>query len=401
MHLEISRPQGARRRVLILRESDSRGHAQLHRGGAREWLAQHFELARGGNEQNVRPMEGLRGFAVFLVFLVHYVTLARPWIGDHPVLLMGASRIHALGNTGVDLFFVLSGFLIYGTLIARPHDFLRFMARRVERIYPAFIAVFVLYVALSLVFPNESKIPADLSNGLLYLLANFLLLPGIVSIEPMITVAWSLSYEMFFYLVMPLVVAGLGLRQRSPAWRVAFFVAVAMLIAVYGAAEGGHVRLIMFISGVLLYEASKSFDVPSPGSAVGLLALLAGLSSATLPVYGTAGATLKIGILFVAFLTLTLVCFQAPGAWLSRCFSWTPLRWLGNMSYSYYLLHGLALKAAFLVLGWVAPAADHASWIVFWGLLPVMFVLTLVPTTVLFLLVERPFSLVKAKGTRT
>lgn len=373
----------------------------MNHSGTRQWLAQRFELARGGSDQNVRPMEGLRGFAVFLVFLVHYVTLARPWIGDHPALMMGAGKIHALGNTGVDLFFVLSGYLIYGTLIARPHDFFRFMTQRVERIYPAFVAVFVLYVALSFVFPSESKIPTDLSNGLLYLLANFLLLPGIVSIEPMITVAWSLSYEMFFYLVMPLVVAGLGLRQRSPGWRIMFFVVVAALFAVYGATEGGHIRLIMFISGVLLYEASRNLDARSPGSAVALLALVAGLWSATLPLYGTAGATLKICILFVAFFVVALVCFQAPGAWLSRCFSWTPLRWLGNMSYSYYLLHGLALKAAFLALESVAPARDYATWIAFWGLLPIMFALTLVPTSFLFLFVERPFSLVRTKGAGT
>lgn len=370
----------------------------MHLGGARDWLAQRFELARGGSDDNVRPMEGLRGFAVFLVFLVHYVTLARPWIGDHPLLFVGASKIHALGNTGVDLFFVLSGYLIYGSLIARRQDFFRFMARRIERIYPAFIVVFVIYVILSFVFPSESKIPSPLSNGLAYLLANLLLLPGIFSIEPMITVAWSLSYEMFFYLAMPLVIAGLGLRDRRPGWRVLFFLLIAVIIAAYGATEGGHVRLIMFITGVLLYEATRSFAAPSPGSAVGSLALLVGLSSAMLPLHGTAGATLKICILFLAFFVLSLACFQAPKAWLARCFSWTPLRWLGNMSYSYYLLHGLALKAAFLVLASVAPAQHYASWVSFWGLLPVMFMLTLVPTTMLFLLVERPFSLVKAKA---
>ena len=44
------------------------------------WLARQFELSRGGEAANVRPMEGMRGFAVFLVFIVHYVSLAKPWI---------------------------------------------------------------------------------------------------------------------------------------------------------------------------------------------------------------------------------------------------------------------------------------------------------------------------------
>ena len=77
------------------------------------WLSQQFELSRGGGADNVRPMEGLRGFAVFLVFLVHYVTLVKPWVTANPILLDFSSKLHSIGNAGVDLFFVLSGYLIY------------------------------------------------------------------------------------------------------------------------------------------------------------------------------------------------------------------------------------------------------------------------------------------------
>lgn len=89
---------------------------------------------------------------------------------------------------------------------------------------------------------------------------------------------------------------------------------------------------------------------------------------------------------------LCFACFRDPTGWLLRAFSWTPLRWLGNMSYSYFLLHGLALKGAFLALTTVLPVASHGAWF-FWGLLPVMFSLTLIPAAVLFIAVERPFSL--------
>ena len=66
------------------------------------------------------------------------------------------------------------------------------------------------------------------------------------------------------------------------------------------------------------------------------------------------------------------------------------------MSYSYYLLHGLALKASFLAFARFFPATEQGS-VLFWAFLPVMFGLTLIPTTALFLSVERPLSLV-AKG---
>jgi exopolysaccharide production protein ExoZ len=355
------------------------------------WLIQKFELSRGGSH-NDRPMEGLRGFAVFLVFLVHFVTLVKPWISENSGFLVFTKALHTIGNTGVDLFFVLSGYLIYGSLLSRHQQFLRFMSRRVERIYPVFVAVFAAYVVLSFAFPAENKIPSPAIEGIIYLFQNFLLLPGLFPIEPMITVAWSLSYEMFYYLAIPLVILLLRLRDRSSIWRTTFFLSVALLTAIYCALYGGHIRLIMFISGVVLYEAMNSRHVSSPPSALGSLALVVGLLSTLIPLDGSGGFALKVSILFVAFFLVCLVCFRNPSSWLPRTFAWTPLRWLGNMSYSYYLLHGLALKAGFLVLVTLVPPASYGSWL-FWVLLPPMFVLTLIPTAALFLLVERPFSL--------
>ena len=192
-----------------------------------EWLAKRFELLRGGSVQNVRPMEGLRGFAVFLVFIVHYTAMVRPWFAENSTLLVFADAMHVIGNSGVDLFFVLSGYLIYGSLISRPQRFFSYMSRRIKRIYPAFVAVFAIYVILSFVLPAQSRIPSPASAGMIYLTQNLLLLPGLFPIEPMITVAWSLSYEMFYYFAIPLVIALFRLRSRGTVWRVAFFVTLA------------------------------------------------------------------------------------------------------------------------------------------------------------------------------
>lgn len=355
------------------------------------WLTQQFELRRGGDRHNVRPMEGLRGFAVFLVFLVHYVTLVEPWVAASPHLAVVISALHGIGTTGVDLFFVLSGYLIYGSLISRPQRFVRFMTRRIARIYPAFIVVLAVYVALAFAFPSENKIPTPATAGLIYLLQNFLLLPGLFAIEPLITVAWSLSYEMFFYLCIPLVITVFRLRDRSRIWRTCFFLAVAAITATYCAAFGGPIRLIMFVSGIVLHEAINSRR-PSPSSLFGLAALALGLLATLVPMAGYGGLTLKISALFVSFFVLCFACFRDSSGWLPRAFSWTPLRWLGNMRYSYFLLHGLALKAAFLTLATILPVANHRAWF-FWMLLPVMFSFTLIPSAALFTSVERPFSL--------
>lgn len=338
-------------------------------------------------------MEGLRGFAVFLVFLVHYASMVTPWIAGNPKVMALSNALYTVGNAGVDLFFVLSGYLIYGSLIARPQPFFRFMARRVERIYPAFVAVFGAYVALSFVFPAESKIPSHPLDGAIFLLQNILLLPGLFAIEPMVTVAWSLSYEMFYYLVTPLVIGVLGLRRRSSGWRILFFLMLAAITVAYCASFGGHVRLVMFVAGILLCEVVSRDRCPTPGSLPGLGFLCLGLLATLLPVTGPSGEAMKISILFVSFFVLCLSCFRDPAAWLPQAFSWTPLRWLGNMSYSYYLLHGLTLKACFLGFALFFPKeSDYGPWL-FWILLPTMFALTIIPTSALFLAIERPFSL--------
>ena len=362
-----------------------------------DWLTQRFELSRGGGAANVRPMEGLRGFAVFLVFLVHFVTLVRPLASEEAGFLVFEKSLHTIGNTGVDLFFVLSGYLIYGSLISRRQHFLRFMSRRVQRIYPAFMVVFAVYVLLSFVLPEKGKLPAAAAGKAIYLVQNFLLLPGIFRIEPIITVAWSLSYEMFYYLAIPLVVALFRLRERSTGFRVAFFLGIALVAAIYCAVNGGHIRLIMFISGILLYEAMKSPRVPSPPGFFALTVLAAGLLCTLFTGTGSGGSVTKISTLFVTFFVLCLTCFRNPSGWLPSSFAWTPLRWLGNMSYSYYLLHGLTLKAGFIALSTVLSGASQGAWL-FWVLLPPMFALTVVTGAALFLLVERPFSLAPRKA---
>ena len=340
-------------------------------------LATWFELSQDGRNL---PMEGLRGFAVFLVFLVHYTTLCEPWTGAGLRPLGDALR--TMGNIGVDLFFVLSGYLIYGSLIAREQRFGRFMVRRVQRIYPAFLAVFAVYLALSLAFPGESKIPAD--GALLYIVQNLLLLPGIFPIEPIITVAWSLSYEMFFYLTIPLLIALLMLRRWTPVQRIVFFALFAAAVSLVD-----HRRIVMFIGGILICELMKVVRPPPAAAAVGGIALALTSPFPAMP------AQLRIALLMIGCCALCWHCFAAESI-VSRALSWTPIRWLGNMSYSYYLIHGLSLKFAFMIFGLVvAPGTD-----LFFVLLVPMFAATLVPSALLFLLIERPFSLQTKRSPR-
>lgn len=354
------------------------------------WIEDRFEILHSGH-QAIVSMEGIRGIAVFLVFLVHYVTLIEPWLSKDTATFILSSYVRTIGNIGVDLFFVLSGYLIYGMLIPKHRPFGPYFRRRVQRIYPTFTVVFLTYLLLSVAVPAESKIPSDSLQALKFIVQNYLLMPGLFDVTAIITVAWSLSYEFFYYLVTPLIVTGLSMRRWDASQRVKFVLLFSMIALAGFSIYGGPVRLLMFVPGILLYEsiaAGKSSQFPWIGITCFILALVV---TSTFRFYGVSGFV-KFPVIGVLFYIFCLDCFTSDRV-ASKFFSSKPLRWLGNMSYSYYLIHGLALKFFFLILGVVYPPHGSDN-LLFWTLLPLAFVITLVPSCTLFLYVEKPFSII-------
>jgi len=245
---------------------------------------------------------------------------------------------------------------------------------------------------MSRLFPGESKVPATMPGALLYLGENFLLLPGMLPIKPLITAAWSLSYEFFYYLTIPLLVGAFRMREKSVHWRVGFFALLTVGAALVSLEYGGPVRLLMFIAGILLYDVTRHHLFSASGSVLPLVFVAAGLVSTRVPEEDPVGMVIRTGLLFVAFFMLCHTCFTRPTSAVARALSATPVRWLGNISYSYYLVHGLAMKMAFAVLGKFVAVHTHGLGF-FMGIMVVMFAWTLVPSVFLFLFVERPFSL--------
>jgi exopolysaccharide production protein ExoZ len=347
-------------------------------------------------------MEGLRGFAAILVFFVHFDALFRPYLRLNPFANVVAGVAGSLGHTGVDLFFVLSGFLIYGIVIKQHPAYRNFIWRRMRRLYPVFILVLSFYLALSAVFPSSSKLPASLPQRLTYIGANLLMLPGMLNMPPIITVSWSLSYEWFFYLTIPLVVAALGLRRWMTWQRITFFISLAIAeYVLWFLGVASHIRLILFAAGIILWElVNKGIPhilrpwteyVVTATFVVSLLAI--GLSGSR---HGGTVLVLSNLPFFYApllFVSLPLFCLYAMffDGFLARIFSWDYLRWMGNISYSYYLIHGLALHGLRLVVNRFFPPAPH--WALFYVLLLLVSVsFTIVCAALLFIIVEKPLS---------
>ena len=343
----------------------------------------------------IKTMEGIRGIAVALVFFVHYGSLIEPWLRESSAAATLARILEDVGNIGVDLFFVLSGFLIYGMLISKPTSFRTYFLKRIRRIYPTFLVVMGLYLVLSFVFPAESKLPHESAAAFWLILENLLLLPGLFDVPAIITVAWSLSYEMACYLAIPLMITLLQLRQWPRVLRMGLFLGISALGFYYFSGHSGHMRVLMFLSGILLFETLDGGYLRRLPP-IGVPALVCAVAVVVLLSEWHADLWLRYLALYLLFFVFCLEVFVSTGmsAWL---FSRPFVRWLGNMSYSYYLIHGLALKFLFLVLIWVHPAR-HADSDLFWWMLLPAFLLTLIPAAALYLLVERPVSLVPASA---
>jgi exopolysaccharide production protein ExoZ len=359
------------------------------------------------SNRRIIPVEGLRGLAVLLVFFVHFNAAFGDALPHGSVMWTVGRVLWANGNAGVDLFFLLSGYLIYGGLIAKPSGYWKYLRRRVERIYPTFLAVFGIYLALSLAFPEQSKIAQTGRATVPYLIENLLLLPGIFPIKPIVTVAWSLSYEFAFYLVVPILVGALALRAWTSAQRVRLFIGVTALIAVAYGFVHSHLQVIMFVAGALVFEyAARRRNRADASRLQGAAAVILAVTVPVLFVVelrpdlvhqwvadGSAAPQLvRSAFLFAGFGCLVLACLT-PGTVPERMMSWAPIRWLGNMSYSYYLLHGLTINAFAMVAAKALRMSAALPVTEYWALMAAAFAATIVTSTLLFLAVERPLSL--------
>lgn len=356
----------------------------------------------GTGQNRILPMEGMRGVAALLVFLVHFrVLFARSLQPEvQPIVRI----LGSLGHSGVDIFFLLSGYLMYGIVLNARFRYAAYLGRRLRRLYPVFAVVFALYVVFAYCGVGPSRIPSHGKEAALYLLANLFMLPGMLNIPSLITVAWSLSYEWFFYLLLPLIIAGFQMRRRTWRWRVRLVAGTTLAFA--GAWELGfaaHPRLVMFAAGVLLWEAEKSGLVYRLGlryeglAAAGFVLVLC-LIGFTGTMSDSALVVIEVSRIYVPGLFISgwfLAAFALfRNGILQSLFSWSPLRWIGNMSYSYYLIHGPALHGVQVILRLVLPQGQLSP-LVAVGLFIVSVAVTLVCGAALYLGIEYPLSIRK------
>ena len=317
-------------------------------------------------------LDGLRGVAVLAVLVFHLAHIDGEG-GQLERVLLGATRA---GWAGVDLFFVLSGFLITGILLdARGGEgyFRTFFARRVLRIFPLHYAYLaVLFLVLPLLLPAFDRGPGH-PGWLWSYLGNVLFArEGGFHASPWAAHFWSLAVEEQFYLAWPLVVWLLPPRRLAVACLGIVAGAFALRFAIHHTsynATAAYVltpaRMDALALGALVAVAAR---VPGWWSVARRAApgVLAASVAAVAAVWIRQGALFggdpvaqvwAFGPLAAGFAAILVLAVDGRSVGISRPLASPALRTFGKYSYGLYVLHYpifLGLEAAGLSAGLLA-----------------------------------------------
>ena len=307
-------------------------------------------LPHDGRPGHQPELDGFRGLAVAIVLLAHSSNAGYP--------LFGVVDFHHYGSVGVYLFFVLSAYLIDRQIInalemgqANLGFWIRFALRRVLRIYPLYLVALLLNWALSVRgLPSPIHSASDV-------LRHLALIEGR-------QVFWTIPVEFLYYILSPLVLVILWpLYRRRPVLAIAV---LSTALASLWYLRLQHVAMPIFLRflpvlgcGTLLALIQRRLRLPG-GIGLALLALiLTTVPTIARLIYGTSSFhghsfTLAYGIAWALILYQALnheIALSALGRWL-------PLRALGALSFSVYLLHKpvLSLAQHYLPNPWALPA---------------------------------------------
>jgi exopolysaccharide production protein ExoZ len=289
-------------------------------------------LAGGGRLASVQL---LRGLAAWIVVFHHFMQLFFNFECSSWLSCFVATR----GGVGVDVFFVISGFVMVTTTHARDTTPWTFAAKRLARIVPAYWLWTVVVAALALGLPHGLVPYASASRGSILesALMSMLFLPyqnpAGYGLFPLLTVGWSLNYEMLFYATFAVSLMWRGLRQL-------LFVAVVLVLLSsfwpwrFPLSEFLHNKLIWeFLYGGVLGWLQVTRRLPL-NSAAGGVAVVVGIALIASFSQQYRAFTWGIGSLLIVFGVLCQERFASRLRHLVR---------LGDLSYSKYLVHCVVL----------------------------------------------------------
>jgi peptidoglycan/LPS O-acetylase OafA/YrhL len=322
------------------------------------------------SSRHIPALDGWRGIAFLLVFITHYLYSRHL----HSLFVRALQQLEGVGWVGVDLFFVLSGFLITGILVDTvddQHYYRNFIIRRALRIFPLYYTVLFGLLAVTPLLHlqwHRGHI------GFFFYVANFSLLSNLdlENLRPyvLLTHFWSLSVEEQFYLLWPVVI--LNLRKPGRVIHLCVVLSVvALLLRTFfiffkpGGIVGmqwNYILLPTHMDGLLYGGIAaclvRTRDLADITRRARWVLTLSAVALAIL-IYKSGGAwdtvamsTVGFPLLAAFFTSIIVLCLDSRSI-AARVGNLRPLRTLGRYSYGLYVYHLLFLPALGPLLGWM------------------------------------------------
>ncbi|MBV6753731.1 acyltransferase [Pseudomonas chlororaphis] len=329
----------------------------------------------------LNSVQTLRALAAWLVVLHHYMQLVYNFTLTDPV----STALHTYGAIGVDLFFIISGFVIYISAAGKQVTPTVFAVHRLARIAPAYWLFTLITAAALLISPTFVPLtqfePLFLLKSLLFIPAQN---PSGIGAFPLITVGWTLNYEMAFYGVFLL--SFYCPKTARPALIALGLFLLSKLISRLGGVFSFYDNPIIyeFLFGIFIAIAHQKGWVKkiSPLLAVALIVVALTMIIHNGPV---GHRPLKSGLpcALILLAAISLERFFSRRAFMAK---------LGDWSYSTYLCHVLVICAMARLQQWI----NLNSVVTF-----ILIVITILAVSyVSFTFIEKPISILAKRNSK-
>jgi peptidoglycan/LPS O-acetylase OafA/YrhL len=283
-------------------------------------------------------VHGLRGLAALMVFVFHIYDMSLE-NGFWPARFEPVVTPILTGRHGVELFFIISGFLVTGSLV-RHRDVGQFLLDRAIRIYPVFLTIHMIVFVTGPLIHYKWMANIIFAGWLTAFLENALFLPGIFDLPLAQLSAWSLSYEAAFYLFSAaayIAIRHLGRQVTTPA----VLLLLLPLFYLYPKASYFLVGTLIFFfgSGIFARMPRLLSAASVPAFALTLLFLLLSEWNDMFSYLGCLPA-------FVFF-----ACIVEGAGALSRFLRLPLLQYTGTVSYSFYLWSAMVTYPSKIAIG--------------------------------------------------
>ena len=242
-------------------------------------------------------------------------------------------QIENVGPFAVNLFFIISGYLIFQSLI-RSGSVSKFIKNRILRVYPVFLTIHLLIFIAGPIIDYERIGHLSVYEYILNFIANLLMMPGIFNLPAAQIVAWSLSYEFAFYLVISVFYFGSRAESKIPKYICLGVVLITSFFLIYE-----YPVMLFFVVGIILYLYVEKivtflrYRYQKWFYFNGVIFLLLSFL-----VYDPSNISLSLIFSFFFFFAV----IHEEGAF-SRFMRSRLFQYLGNISYSLYLWHTLIM----------------------------------------------------------